>query len=127
MINNLSHFRVVKDSKILFLNINSLLSRPVNKNYYSKFVANIMSILATNNIVLNRKIQLLTQKSLRKKLMTYFIQLSKERNNNVFRISFTREQLARYVCSERSSVCRELGKMQDEGLVKIDGNTITLI
>ena len=103
------------------------LARPVEKSYYSKFVANIMSILAKNNIVLNRKIQLLTQKTLRGKLMTYFIQLSRENNNKVFKISFTRDQLARYVCSERSSVCRELGRMQDEGLVRIDGNTITLM
>ncbi|WP_255358077.1 helix-turn-helix domain-containing protein [Butyrivibrio sp. AE3004] len=41
--------------------------------------------------------------------------------------AFTREQLAQYICSERSSVCRELGRMQDEGLVRVNGNIITLI
>ena len=126
MTNNLSHYRVIRNSKILFLNINSLLLNPVNKSYYTKFVTNITTILARNNIILNRKIQLLTQKSLRKKLLTYFIQLSKERDNKAFTLSFTREQLAQYVCSERSSVCRELGKMQDDGLIKVDGNLITL-
>ncbi|MCR5784299.1 MAG: Crp/Fnr family transcriptional regulator [Eubacterium sp.] len=127
MINNLSYFRVRKKTKLLLLNINSVISAPVSESYYSKFAGNIMNILAHNNIILNKKIQLLTQKSLRKKLLTYFIQLSDKVGSRNFNISFNREQLAQYLCSERSSVCRELGRMQDEGLIRVDGNSITLM
>lgn len=125
--NNLSHFRAAKDSEILFLDIHSLLAHPVNESFYSKFIANLTTILATNNIILNRKIQLLTQKSLSKKLMTYFMQLSRESKSRTFRLSFTREQLAQYISSERSSVCRELGRLQDDGQIRVNGNEITIL
>jgi len=124
--NDLSQFRVRNHVKILFLNINKILENPVPYDYYSIFVRNLTNILASNNIVLNRKIKLLTRRSLREKLLVYFVHLSDVSGGNSFVLPFTREQLAQYVCSERSSVCRELGRMQDDGLIKVNGNMITI-
>ncbi len=126
MLNDLSHFRVRNDVKILFFNINRILENPKTDEYYSIFIRNLTNILATNNIILNRKIRLLTRKSLREKLLAYFTYQAKKDGGKSFVLAFTREQLAQYVCSERSSVCRELGKMQDEGLIRVNGNVITI-
>lgn len=125
--NNLTQFRVRNHVKVLFLNINKILEHPACNEYYSVFVRNLTNILANNNIVLNRKIKLLTRRSLREKLMVYFAHLSDISGSESFELPFTREQLAQYICSERSSVCRELGRMQDEGLIKVSGNTITIL
>ena len=127
MLNDLTQFRVRSTTKVLFLNINKMLNSPSYDNYYTIFIRNLTNILASNNIVLNRKIRLLTRKSLREKLLVYFTHLSNISCSKCFELPFTREQLAQYVCSERSSLCRELGKMQDDGLIKVSGNIITLL
>ncbi|MBO6241377.1 MAG: Crp/Fnr family transcriptional regulator [Butyrivibrio sp.] len=124
--NDLSQFRVRNNVIVFFFNINKILENPVCSEYYSIFIRNLTNILASNNIILNRKIKLLTRRSLREKLMVYFIHLSDMAGSNSFELHFTREELARYVFSERSSVCRELGKMQDDGLIKVNGNIITI-
>ena len=124
--NSFAHFQVASNADILYLNLHSVLLSPSDKSYYRKFINNITKILANTNIQLNKKIQLLTQKTLREKLLTYFSQTAALNGCLTFTMNFTREQLAAYVCSERSSVCRELGRMQDEGLVVINGNDVTI-
>ena len=57
---------------------------------------------------------------------TYFSQTATLTGSLTLNMNSTREQLAAYVCSERSSVCRELGRMQDDGLVVINGNNVTI-
>ena len=47
--------------------------------------------------------------------------------SNTITLPFNREQLAQYICAERSSVSRELGRMQDDNVIKINGNSITLL
>jgi len=124
--NSFAHFQVASAADILYLDLHTVLLSPSDKSYYRKFINNITKILASTNIQLNKKIQLLTQKTLREKLLTYFSQTATLTGNLTFNMNFTREQLAAYVCSERSSVCRELGRMQDDGLVIINGNNVTI-
>ncbi len=124
--NSFAHFMVASDAEILYINLHKVLEMPNESTYYHKFVSNITQILASTNIQLNKKIQLLTQKTLREKLMAYFSQTAVSVGNRTFKLSFNREQLASYVCSERSSVCRELGRMQDDGIIEINGNYVTL-
>lgn len=93
---------------------------------YPQFSRNIILSLAESNINLNQKIEVLTQKSLRDKLMMYFSQMKEAHGGTTICLPFNREQLAQYVCSERSSVCRELSHMQSEGLIRLDGNFVTV-
>ena len=126
--NSFIFFRASTDVKILFFGLRRLLMTPNGDSYYVKFISNISSILASTNIGLNRKIRILTQKTLRDKLWLFFRELAKQNGDtNHFRLNFTREQIASYVCSERSSVCRELGRMQDDGLIRLSGKNVTLL
>ena len=79
-----------------------------------------MNSLAQTNMNLNNKIQILSQKTLRDKLITYFELLSIQKGSNVITIPFNREQLACYLCSERSSVCRELSRLKDDNIININ-------
>ena len=90
-------------------------------------IRNIMKSLAQSNISLNTKIQLLTQKTLREKLLTYLHMLSVQNQSLEFDLPFNREQLACYLASERSSVCRELGKLQKENIIRLNRNHIILL
>lgn len=126
--NTLNNFRSITKSTILFININRLLRELyAHCDHYLPFIENIMSSLATSNIRLNTKIQVLTQKTLREKLLTYFELLAKQNNSRTFTLSFNREQLASYLGSERSSICRELSKLSEEKIIEINRNQVVLL
>lgn len=127
-INNLNDIRSITFSTILFIDIYNLLK---DSNFSYEFrinlFENIMSSLAQTNIALNTKIQILSQKTLRDKLITYFELLSIQNGSNKITIPFNREQLACYLGSERSSVCRELSKLKYDNIININKNNIVLL
>lgn len=124
--NYFSDIRSLNQSKILFINIPLLLEENRNNIYYQKLFKNYLYVIACNNITLNTKIQLLTQKTLREKLYSYFTLIANETGSLTFELPFNREQLACFLFSERSSVSRELNGMQKEGIIHISKNYITL-
>ena len=125
---NLNDIRSITFSTVLFIDIYKILKdTKFSYDLRINLFENIMSSLAQTNITLNDKIQILSQKTLRDKLITYFELLSMKKGSNSITIPFNREQLACYLCSERSSVCRELGKLQDDNIININKNNVTLI
>lgn len=127
-INNLNYIRSTTASTILFVNINKLLQEcDFISDYRICLLENIMRSLAQSNILLNAKVQILSQKSLRDKLLTYFELLASQEGSNKITIPFNREQLACFIGSERSSVCRELSKLQADNLISIKQNHVVLL
>ena len=126
--NALSEIRSVTFCSILFINIHKLISdNSCLENIRMPLIRNIMKSLAQSNISLNTKIQLLTQKTLREKLLAYLHMLSVQNQSLEFDLPFNREQLACYLASERSSVCRELGKLQRENIIRLNRNHIIIL
>lgn len=125
-VNNVSHFVARTSVRLLLLDLRHILSDAHLCARYPQFSRNIILSLSESNIILNQKIEVLTQKSLRDKLMMYFSQMKEAHGGTTICLPFNREQLAQYVCSERSSVCRELSHMQSEGLIRLDGNFVTV-
>ncbi len=125
--NDFIHYRASVETEILFIDLVRIIASPNQEIYYTKFLNNLVMMLSNSNIELNRKIRLLTQKTLREKLLLFFREMARDsKDGKSFVLRFTREQLAQYVFSERTSVCRELGHMQDDGLIKIAGRRIFL-
>ena len=126
--NNLNYIRNCTPSTILFINIYNLLQEHnFISEYHSYLFKNIIHSLAKSNIVLNTKICIMSQKTLRDKLITYFELLSIQNGSNEIIIPFNREQLACYLGSERSSVCRELSKLNASNIINIKGNHVVLL
>lgn len=125
--NSFIHFRSVGNTEILFMNFDLLFSTPVVDPTLGKLSVNLMRILAATNIQLNKKICLLTQKSLRDKLLLFFEEgATMGPEGKTCRLSLSREELAAYISAERSSVCRELGRMQDDGCIRLVGKKVIL-
>ena len=124
---DLIRYRASSVSELLFIDINHILMTPNTEQYYRRFILNFVSILSSSNNELSRKINILTQKTLKDKLLFFFRDCAKDSSDGKsFVMPFTREQLAQFICSERTSVCRELGIMQDEGLIRIEGKKVIL-
>lgn len=89
-------------------------------------INNLFEILSKENIELLQKIENISQKTIREKLLTYFSNEARRNKSNIFEISFNRQDLADYLNIDRSAMSFELSKMQKDGLIKFEKNKFML-
>ena len=90
-------------------------------------VQNLFFAISEKNRKLMLKIGHMSKRSTRAKLLSYLSEEAKRHNNRHFTIPFNRQQLADFLCVDRSAMSNELCKMRDEGLVEFDKNEFTLM
>lgn len=115
-----------EQSKILVLDFNFVISGEVNNKYYNQLLKNLLDILSKKMISNNNRMEIMSNKTIRNKLLTYFKQLSKRYNRDVIYLPFNFMSLANYLCVDRSAMNRELKHMKDENLIEIKGKRIKL-
>lgn len=99
-----------------------------NKNdYYLIFVQNLIRLMATQLNTKNERIEILTKRSIRDKLLEYFRILSIKKGSKTFTIPFTFIDLANYLSVDRCAMTRELKYLKTEGFIKIDGKRVRLL
>lgn len=115
-------------SEVLFIPYDRIVRTCGNScNFHQQIVRNMMMILGEKNSLLNRKIELLTIKGMREKLATYLLYESQKKNSLFFTIIPNRNELADYLNVSRASMCRELGRMKDEGLIDYYQNSFKIL
>ncbi len=85
-----------------------------------------IAMLARRTLSMNDRIQVLSKHSLREKLLAFFVQLARRSGERSFTLPFSRTDLAVYLGAHRSSLTRELGRMEADGLIAMDGRRILL-
>lgn len=107
-----------EDVSILFFNLSPLFSDTSEKaDWVYSLLNKLLLILANKNINLSRRSFHTSPKTIRGRLMSYLNEVSLIKNSKEFDIAFDRQQLADYLGVERSALSKELGKMQNEGLI----------
>ncbi len=86
---------------------------------------NIISIVVNKIDYLGQKVRILSMPSARQRIAFYLLSLQ-DNKNRIF-LKSTREEIADYLGMARPSLSRELGKMQDEGIIKLDGQEVKII
>ncbi len=76
---------------------------------------------------LNTRIELLTKRSIRDKLLGYFSILSTRHLNKSFTLPFSLTDLADFLSIDRSAMMRELKLLKEDGFIEKIGNRITLL
>lgn len=94
--------------------------------FHSRLIRNLLSILAEKNLMLTRKIDHMAKRTTREKLLSYLFAESLRAENAAFKIPYNRQQLADYLCVDRSAMSAELSKMKKEGLLEYDKNHFCL-
>ena len=113
--------------KIMFLNVKRILNIcPENCTHHSRIVRNLLSDIANKNIYFSEKLSHLGQKNTREKLLSYLSAESLKHHSREFQIPFSRQQLADYLCVDRSGLSAELSRMRKEGILEFDRNTFRL-
>ena len=96
--------------------------------FHHRIIENMVSLIADKNKQLMEKLEIVSQKTLRKKILSYLsLQSQQNGGNPCFTIPMGRSELASYLNADRSALTRELAIMERDGLFSYDKNTFTLL
>jgi CRP-like cAMP-binding protein len=114
-----------EDSSILLIDYKRIIKSCVSVcPFHAKLIENMLKLVAVKALKLNQKIEILSKRTIRERLLVYFEMQSGGRSR--FTIPYSREELAGYLCVDRSAMSNELSKMRDEGLINVQKNMIEL-
>ncbi len=87
----------------------------------------LLTMISQANMRKHNRIAILSQRGLRDRVLTYLILQANHRADDSFQIPFSREELADYLCVNRSALSHELSLMEREGLIRFRKNQFTLL
>ncbi|MDR2021913.1 MAG: Crp/Fnr family transcriptional regulator [Hungatella sp.] len=120
---------VISDSEcdVLFMDFNKILHVCTSAcTFHTRLLQNFLSSIARRNLTLTKKMQHMSKKTIREKLLSYLSAESLKNNSSAFDIPFNRQQLADYLSIDRSALSNEMSKLQDEGILTYKKNRFTL-
>ena len=88
---------------------------------------NLLTILSDGNLRKHYRLAILAQRGLRDRVLVYLTMQAERRGTQTFRIPFSREELAAFLCVNRSALSHELSRMEAEGLIRFRKNEFTLL
>ena len=117
-----------EDTKIVVIDFNNILNDVENNlSYYKQFIKNLLEIYSDKINTKNERIEILTKKTIRDKLLEYFKIISKRNNSKKIYLTMTYIELADYLAVDRSAMTRELKNLSEEGFIKREEKKITLL
>ena len=117
-----------EESYIILFDEDTLMNiEDTSKTYYNQFIKNLFLILNEKNKIKNERLQIITKKSIRDKLLEYFhINRKKTGSNNIY-LPYNYTALSDYLGVNRSALMRELKNLKDEGFIESKGHKIKLL
>ena len=116
-----------ENCRILFLKVGSLDQlTSLNKPWANTLIVNLLSISARKNLHLSGRSFHTSPKTIRGRVMSYLNTVSLQKGSKEFDIPFDRQQLADYLNLERTALSKELGKMQNDGIINVRKNHFRL-
>jgi len=115
------------ECEILFLDISRILKTcPSACPFHVRLIRNLLQMMASKADLLNRKLEHLSKRTIREKLLSYFSDQAQSAHESSFTIPFNRQELADYLNVERSALSAELSRMQKDGLLTYRKNHFSL-
>lgn len=87
----------------------------------------MLTIIADENMRKEYRLAILFQKGLRDRIMTFLTMQANKRHTKTFSVPFTRDEMASFLCVNRTSLSHELSLMEKEGIIRFSRNTFTLL
>jgi len=116
-------FLAAEETEIMFIPFNKVMHTcTMACAFHHRLVENMVRLIADKNRDLMRKVEVVSKKNLREKILAYLSLQAQLHESRYFEIPLGRVELADYLCADRSALTRELGKMREEGLIDYDKN-----
>ena len=121
-------FMVSEDAKVLFMPFDRVMhSCTMACQFHHRLIENMVKIIADKNRDLMRKVDVVSKRTIREKLLAYLSIQAQVQNARYFEIPLGRVELAEYLCVDRSALTRELAKMKEDGLIDYDKNCFRIL
>lgn len=121
------NIQVQKEAFILWIPYQNIIAPCSSCPFHLKLIQNLLQILATKNLMLNKKMEYLSCRTLQERILTYLNDVCHKQNSSTIKIPFNRQELADFLCVDRSALSRELGRLQKQGLIRYHKNQFTLL
>ena len=113
----------LKNSTVLLLDCKHVLTVcPKACQFHNQLVNNLLRVMARKNLALSQKIQVMSHKTTKEKLMTYLLDQAKRKQSPEFVIPYDRQALADYLGVERSAMSAEISKLKKAGIIDSKGS-----
>lgn len=117
----------INSSRVLWIDFKRVIQNDNNtKIYQNKLTHNMIHFLAKKVQFLSNRLDLLCKKTIRAKLAVYLLTALDQTTNSQIDIPYNREELADYLCTNRSALSNELCKMRDAGVINFQKNHFTI-
>lgn len=113
---------------VVFIDYPHILKRCENAClHHSVLVQNMLRLMSGKAQGLTERVDVLSRRSIREKLLCYFRQLEEKSGSSTFTLPFSLSTLADYIATDRSAMMRELKRLKEEGVLSSEGRTFTLL
>lgn len=114
-----------KETEVLFIDYYHIFNDCKINCLNHKIVVNtIIDMLMHKTVQLNNKISILSSRTTREKILSYL--QTEAKGNRKVTINYSLQELADYLCVDRSAMMREIKKLIDEKKIKKEGRTFTI-
>ena len=117
-----------EDGLVIFIDTSYIYSNAnINSSIFSQFLINLLEITQKKLTLNNERVDILTNKTIRNKLLSYFKYSYMDTNARIVYVPSSFTALADYLAIDRSAMSRELKNLKDEGLIEIKNKKIKLL
>lgn len=121
-------FAAAENCRVLFLSFCRVMHTCTHAcQFHQTLIENMVRLIARKNRELMRKVEVVSKKTLREKILAYLSIQSQAQGSRRFEIPLGRVEWAEYLNADRSALTRELAKMKDEGLIDYQRNSFEIL
>ena len=91
------------------------------------FLKSYLAYISDHSVILGDRIKHYVNRTIRECIISYLDYESKKQESNTIKLEITKKALAERIGVQRTSLSRELAKMRDEGLIKLDSDCIKIL
>ena len=116
-----------RDCRVEFIDYDQITRRCENAClHHSQLVQNMLRLISDKALALGERVEVLSQRSIRDKLLCYFSIQAAKQGSDHFSLPFSLSRLAEYISTDRSAMMREIKKMRLDGVAEVKNGEITL-
>ncbi len=114
-----------EDCRILWLSPENLFVR--RSEFTFGLEKRFAEMVANRTLAMNDRIQILSKRTIREKVIAYLTLSAKQQNEFDFTVPLNREDMAAYIGADRSALSRELSKMKKDGIIDYHGKNFEIL
>jgi len=113
--------------KTMFLPKQKILGECANLCIWHRMIIeNMLKDISNKTLMLNKRMEYLSMKSMRGKLSSFLLEQYKTNGNHTFLLPMKRNELADFLNVSRPSMSREMCRMRDEGVIDFHRSSIQI-